>query len=66
MQKEIKFPNLKGEMAKHGETQESIGKLLGHTRGTIGLKLNGKSDWTIEEVEKLCNYFNKDYYELFK
>lgn len=66
MEKTIKFPNLLGEMAKRGETQESIAKLLGHTRATISRKMNGKSEWTIEEVEKLCEYYNKDYYTLFK
>lgn len=64
--KKVLYPELIGEMAKHGDTQKSIGKLLGITYASVSRRLTGKSEWSILEVEKLCNYYNKDYYELFK
>lgn len=65
MEKIVKFPNLVAEIARRGETQKSIAKLLGVSEPTIGFKLKGKTDWTIGEVEQLCKYFGKDYYQLF-
>lgn len=65
-EKIIKYPKLLEEMSSKGETQEKIGKLLGTTQPTISKKLSGKMEFTIEEVEKICEYFNKGYYELFK
>lgn len=64
--KKIIYPELIGEIAKHGESNKSIAKLLGITDVSVGRKLSGKSKWNISEIEILCNFFNKDYYELFK
>lgn len=64
--KKVKYPELVGEMAKHGDTQKSIAKLLGITYSSVSRRLSGEIDWTIGDIEKLCKYFNKDYYELFK
>ena len=66
MDHEVKYPNLAAEMAKRGEKQQAIAKLLGLTIATISRKLSGKISWTIEEVEKLCDHYGKDYYTLFK
>lgn len=65
MEKEVKFPNLVAEMARRGETQKSLAKVIGVSEPTISLKFKGKSDWTIGEVEMICDYFGKDYYQLF-
>ena len=64
--KKPNYPVLVTEMKKHKETQEALGKLLGVNRMTIGLKLMGKYDWTISEIDALCEHYKKDYYELFK
>ena len=61
-----KYPVLVAEMKKHKETQQALGNLLGINRMTVGFKLIGKYDWTISEIETLCNYYKKNYYELFK
>lgn len=66
MRKSVKFPGLVSEMAKRGETQEDIGKVLNLSRVSVSKKLTGKVDWTIGEIEDLCEYYGKDYYELFK
>lgn len=64
--KVVKFPNLVSEMARNGETQKTIGDLLGLTSASISRKLSGETAWSIAEVEQLCEYFGKDYYQLFK
>lgn len=63
---DYKYPSLVIEMARNGDTLETLGNLLEITRQTVRTKIEGKTDWTISEVEKLCNYYKKDYYELFK
>lgn len=62
----IKYPKLVKEMAIKGENQTILGKVLGITQATISRKLSGKLEFSISEVEKVCDHFNKGYYELFK
>lgn len=61
-----KYPNLVAEMKNNKETRPIIAKMLGITTVSIYRKLVGANDWTISEIEKLCEHYNKDYYELFK
>lgn len=62
----IKYPGLVGEMAKRGETKEMLANFLGIRRETIGKKMSGKAEWTIGEIDKICEHYGKDYYQLFK
>lgn len=64
--KNLLYPELIGEMAKHGDTQKTIAKMLGISHLTVCRKFAGKSEWTINEVDILCQHYQKDYYELFK
>lgn len=64
-EREVIYPNLVAEMARRGITQTTIAKLLGVGKSTVSRKFSGQNDWTISEVEILCEYFNKDYYQLF-
>ena len=64
--KNILFPGLVGEMARHGDTQEKLGEKIGLSRVSIINKLSGRNEWTFNEIEAICNYYKKDYYELFK
>lgn len=64
--KKVKYPELTGEMAKHGDTQKDVAKLLGITYASVSRRLSGEIQWTIGDIEKLCKHYNKDYYELFK
>lgn len=64
--KQIKYPELVGEMAKRGDTQKSLAQLLGITYASVCRRLSGKSEWTIGDVDKICEHYKKDYYELFK
>lgn len=62
----ILYPELLGEMAKHGDTQKSLAKLLGITYSSVSRRLSGKSEWSISEIDILCEHYDKNYYELFK
>lgn len=64
--KEVKYPNLVAEMAKNGDKQKTLVKLLESTPATICNKLSGKANWTLREVDIICDYYKKDYYTLFK
>lgn len=64
--KEIKFPNLLVEMVKSGEKQKELGNLLGLTNASISRKLSGKTEWSLKEVDAICEHYGKDYKELFK
>jgi len=64
--KEVKYPNLKAEMARRGENQRTIGKLLDLNNTTICRKLLGQIAWSVNEIDILCEHFGKNYYELFK
>ena len=64
--KKIIYPGLVGEMAKRGDTQEVLAKLLGLPRESISRRLSGKIEWSISEIDKICEHYGKDYYELFK
>lgn len=63
---EVLYPKLEFEMVKKGISQKALGILLKVSQPTIGRKLSGKVEWTIGDIETICNYFHKDYYELFK
>lgn len=64
--KKIEYPQLAGEMAKHGDTQKSLGILLGITYASVCRRMSGRTEWTISEIDKLCEYYHKNYDELFK
>ena len=66
MAREIKYPNLKAEMARHGESQEKLAKIIGITQQTFSRKMLGINEWTIGEIEAICEHYKKDYYQLFK
>jgi DNA-binding XRE family transcriptional regulator len=63
--KKILFPGLVGEMAKNGDTQETLANKLELCRYTILNKLSGKTEWTIKEMEAVCKIYNKSLDELF-
>ena len=61
-----KYPKLVEEMKAKREKQKTLAELLGVTRATISRKLKGKIEWSISEVEMICEHYKKDYYQLFK
>lgn len=63
--KTYKYSNLVEEMKNKKETQRSLSKIIGVNENSVRNKLAGRTSWTIGEIETLCDYFKKDYYELF-
>lgn len=64
--KDVKYPGIVAEMARHGDTNIDLAKKIGISREAVRLKIIGKNQWTIEEIEKICKIYKKDYYELFR
>ena len=62
----VKYPGLVAEMARRGEHQKTIAKLLGITLSAISRRFSGEVEWSISEIEKICDYYKKSYDELFK
>ena len=62
----ILYPGLVAEMARRGESQNTLAELLGTTYSAIHRRMIGETDWTISEIDKVCEYYKKDFYELFK
>lgn len=66
MKKEVKYPKILAEMMARKENQHTLAKVLKISQPSVGRKLSGEFEWTIGEIEDLCSYFGKDYYQLFK
>lgn len=64
--KEVKYPSLVAEIARHGEYQKTLAKLLGTTNASLSRKLSGITQWKKEDIDKICEHYNKSYEELFK
>ena len=60
------YPNLVKELIERNETQKDLGDAIGLSKTSVNYKFTGKVEWSISEIEKVCEYFGKDYYELFK
>jgi putative transcriptional regulator len=59
------FPKLRAAMAEHGITNQKLAKILGVTNDTVGFKINGKSQFTLEQAKKIADYFGKSIDEIF-
>ena len=64
--KKSKYPELRAEMVRHGDTQSAIANLINITVTSICRRLSGEIDWKISEIEKICKHYGKSYDELFK
>lgn len=62
----IKYPNLLAEMARRGDKQKDLAKLIGVATPGISRRLSGQTEWSIGEIEIICEHYGKDYYQLFK
>lgn len=63
-----KFGTLREKIKKAFGTQKSFAKAMGMNVSTLNLKLNGRVDWTLGEIEKACGLLHvpveevKDYF----
>ena len=60
------YPELAVEMVRHGETQRTLADLIGTSYNAIWRRLTGRTEWTISEIDILCEHYKKSYDELFK
>jgi hypothetical protein len=64
--KKIVYPNLKAEMARHGETSAILGELLNISQVSVRRKLSGNKEWKINEIVTICDHYKMGFEELFK
>lgn len=60
------YCKLKGLMTEKNITQAQLAKLLGISVSTLNLKLNGKSDFTIQEGKKISRILNEEVEVIFR
>lgn len=41
-------------------SQETIAKIIGITQGSLSVRIKNQTEYTEEEVKKICKYFDKD------
>lgn len=63
--KEVLYGGLLGEMAKQGDTNKVLANLLDLSESSISRRFSGEVEWSIGEIELICNHYGKSYYELF-
>lgn len=66
MAKKYKYFTLQTEMMRKGESQADVARLLKITANAVRNKLDCRNEWTINEIDTLCNHYNMNYYDLFK
>lgn len=54
------YPNLRAEMARRKITIAILAKFLGKRISTISAKLNGKSQFTLEECKRIKAFLETD------
>ncbi len=64
--RKTKYPELRAEMVRHGDTQTTLANLINITVTSICRRFSGMIDWKISEIEKICEHYGKSYDELFK
>lgn len=50
----MSYAKLKGRIKERFGTDESFATAMSMHRSTLSLKLNSKSEWTRQEIEKAC------------
>lgn len=56
---------VKGLIVENDINQEILAKEIGITREMINRKINGRSNFTLNEAFTIANYFNKTVDEIF-
>ena len=47
----------KAWLTEHKIRQEEVAKVLGISRELVNAKLNGRQDFTLAQVKRLCEYY---------
>lgn len=51
---------VKGWLTEHNIKQTEIAELLKLDVSTVNLKVNGKSDWTVQQVKAMCEKYGME------
>lgn len=54
---EFNTQKVKGVMAEHSFSQSALSEKLGITENSVRNKLNGRTQFTAEEISAICNTF---------
>ena len=60
------YVNLRAEIARNGDTLNTLSQVLGVSTGSVSKRLNNDVEWTISEIKLLCERYNKSFEELFE
>lgn len=52
--KPVIYPKLRGRIREKFGTQEAFALATGMSPSTLSSKLSGKTDWTRQEIERVC------------
>lgn len=61
-----KYLALLKKIEERNETQLEISQMLGITELSFRKKLDGKTEWKINEIKMLCEHFKTGFNKLFK
>lgn len=65
--KNTEFPEIVKQMKLRKEQLIDIVNLLGmKQKSQVSRRLSGEVEWTIGDIETLCDHYNMDFWELFK
>lgn len=64
-EKAVFYPNLRAEIARRGDTLETLSDVLGLSPPSIARRLSGKIEWSKSEIDLLCARYNVEYEKLF-
>ena len=60
------FRKLKGILSMNGMTQQDLANLLDLSASTLSFKINGKTEFTLNEAKKISKYFNMTIEDIFE
>ena len=63
--KKVLYPNLRAEIARHGDSLNDLASVLGMSLSSISRRLAGDTPWTMDEINILCKRYNMSYEILF-
>ena len=61
----VKFPSLKGEMAKRGISVSDLAEVLDSSEDSVRRRLRGDVEFDLTEIIKILDYFQSTFEELF-
>lgn len=50
----MKFLKLRGRIKEKGFTEQEFANMLSLSRTSLSLRMNGKTEWSLSDIEKAC------------